>query len=108
MHAIGRAQTVGVVVVGAAADRMLALLGNGVRPGEPLLVVAPQLIEGRQDLLAVPRLALPRRRPPVRVRIVLVLHPLPDVAGKVVVPERPPPRRVTPHVFGPAAPEIGR
>ena len=88
VHAVRRAEPVGVVVAGAAADRVLALRRDGVRPGEALLVPRRSSSRAARISLCTAR-ASPR--PPsaaVRVWVVLVLHPLPDVAGEIVVAVR--------------------
>src|SRR6185312_15726100 len=58
------------------------------------------------DLRAGPRDAAIGRRPSVGDGIVIVVAPLPDLAGEIVVTERPAAGRVRAHVVGGAGVEL--
>src|SRR5215471_13862120 len=78
-----RASEAGAVVVeGAGADRLFTFGGDGVRSREALFVLRAQLVLGREDFLAGCRYPFARRGAPIGVRVVVVLHPFPDVAGE--------------------------
>src|SRR5262249_41500190 len=64
---------------------VLALGRDGVRPREATLPRPSKLRERGEDLLARAWFARGRRGSAIRVRVVLVGHPLPNVAGEVEV-----------------------
>src|SRR5262249_55538480 len=105
MNAVGRAQPIGVVIVGPATNRVLTFGRDRVRTGETLFPLTPQLVLNGEDLVAAPRLPFTRCRSSVGDRIVLVLHPFPNIASEIVVSIRPAPGRMRTDRFGASAAE---
>jgi two-component system, OmpR family, alkaline phosphatase synthesis response regulator PhoP len=96
VHPVRRPQPLGVVVERAAPQDPLAQPGDGIAPREPLLVGPLQLALGLHDLVARAWHALGGGGAAVRIGVVVVAYPLPDVAREIEV-------AVGPGAPGPAA-----
>src|SRR5262249_29484248 len=107
VHPVRRTEPRPCVVEGTAAEDTLAFGRDWVRPGVPLLVAVAELRQGLERVVAVADRALRGPGPLVRVRIVRVFDPLPDVACEIVMPVWAVAERMRPHVGRDARFEYG-